>query len=247
MNRLKFGLGNAKLGEGVATFSLPAGWSCPGARDCLARVNRETGKLTDGVEAEFRCFAASMEARMPSVRKNRWDNFELLKGLDSMAMGELILASLPREAARVRVHVSGDFFNLEYFRAWMWVAEKRPQTLFYAYTKSLKIWADNRGLVPANFKLTASKGGKWDHLIRENGLKYAEVVFSVEQARALGLGIDHNDRLAWGQEESFALLLHGTQAKGSEAAKALSALKAQGHTGYSKESLKLVSARAEKV
>jgi hypothetical protein len=78
-------------------------------------------------------------------------------------------------------------------------------------------------------------------LISEHGLKRALVVFSVDQAEKLGLEIDHDDSHAYGSERSFALLLHGTQPKGSVAAKALSVLKAQGHTGYSKKELQPVT------
>ncbi len=79
-NKLTFGKGNAKLGTFIHTLSLPAGWSCPGAKDCLSKANRETGKLTDGKETVFRCFAASAEALRPNVRDSRWNNFELLRG-----------------------------------------------------------------------------------------------------------------------------------------------------------------------
>jgi hypothetical protein len=178
---------------------------------------------------------------MPSVRKSRWNNFDLLKGKTTQEIAALILESLPFEAKLVRVHVSGDFFNDAYFQAWMSVALERPQTVFYAYTKSIKTWIENRALVPGNFKLTASFGGKDDQLISEHGLKRALVVFSVDQAEKLGLEIDHDDSHAYGSERSFALLLHGTQPKGSVAAKALSVLKAQGHTGYSKKELQPVT------
>src|SRR5262249_38463103 len=136
----------------------------------------------------------------------------------------------------VRVHVSGDFFNLNYFSAWMIVAAQRADTLFYAYTKSVKIWVDNRQIVPSNFKLTASYGGRHDNLIKEHALKSAIVVFSVEQATALGLEIDHDDSHAYGSDKSFALLLHGNQPKDSDAAKSLSALRSQGFKGYSRKS-----------
>jgi len=232
--KLIFTKGNAKL-QDVWTFSLPAGHTCPGARECMARVDRETGKLTDGKHAQFRCFAASMEARMPSVRKSRWNNFDLLRGRSQADMVKTLSESIPASAKLIRVHVSGDFFNAEYFRAWMQVASQRPEVTFYAYTKSVKIWVDNKNLVPPNFKLTASHGGTHDHLIDRYLLKYALVVFSVEQAKALGLEIDHDDSHAYGSDRPFALLLHGTQPKGSESAKALSALKSQGFTGYSKK------------
>ena len=51
-------------------------------------------------------------------------------------------------------------------------------------------------------------------------LKYARVVFSEEEAAKLGLEIDHDDSHAYGGDESFALLIHGTQPSGSMAAKA---------------------------
>jgi len=60
-------------------------------------------------------------------------------------------------------------------------------------------------------------------------------VFSRGQAEALGLRIEEaEDELAYGSDESFALLLHGQQEAGTESAKALSALKADGWHGYGK-------------
>jgi hypothetical protein len=123
-----------------------------------------------------------------------------------------------------------------YFRnliVWPEISGASTGTNVRGDTKSLKIWTDNAGIIPANFKLTASRGGLWDHLIDRYGLKEARVVFSIAQAQALGLEIDHDDSHAFGSDKSFALRLHGTQAKGSPAAKALSALKTQGWNGYS--------------
>jgi len=205
---------------------------------CLAKADRATGKLRDGAKQEFRCFAASAEAMYPSVRKSRWDNFELLRGKTSQEMAQMILESLPGRATMIRVHVSGDFFNDAYFKAWMKVANVRAEVTFYGYTKSIKTWAENWEMVPSNFKLTASFGGMHDELIKRYGLKYSQVVFSVEQAEKLGLAIDHDDSLAYGSSASFALLLHGTQAKGTLAAKSLSALKAQGFKGYSSKKVR---------
>ena len=168
-NLLKFQQGNAKLGKNIFTFSLPAGHSCPFASDCLSKADPLTGKLTDGPETKFRCFAASAEAIYPAVRQARWHNFELLreaKSLDNMAA--LIIASLPKKASIIRVHVSGDFFNEQYFRAWIKVSKERPDILFYAYTKSLNYWVNNILEVPDNFKLNASEGGKLDSHIAEH-------------------------------------------------------------------------------
>src|SRR5947209_4467243 len=109
--KLKFGRGNAKLAGEIYTFSLPAGHACPGALQCLAKADRQTGKLQDGASQLFRCFAAGDESRYPNVRRIRWHNFDLLKGKTREGMSALILASLPGDAITVRLHVSGDFFS----------------------------------------------------------------------------------------------------------------------------------------
>lgn len=229
---LTFSRGNAKLGADIHTFSLPAGYSCPGALKCLSRADRKSGTITDGPLTEFRCFAASAEAVYPAVRISRWSNFELLKAAKTReAMRDLIADSLPNKATIIRVHVSGDFFSEDYFLAWMDVASARPDIRFYAYTKSLPFWRKLQEFVPENFVLTASLGGKFDDYAA--GFKTARVVFSEEQAAALGIEIDHDDTHAYDGKEDFALLLHGVQPKGTAAAAALNQLKKEGHTGYS--------------
>lgn len=232
MIKLKFALGNAKLTKDTAIFSLPAGHSCVGAQDCLARVHRTTGKLTDGPLTKFRCYAASSEALFPNIRKSRWNNFKALIGKTRVQMADLILASLPKKIKLCRIHASGDFFSQAYFEAWCDVARHRPDITFYAYTKSLPFWVANLNCIPSNFKLNASRGGKFDSMIVPNNLKSVSVVYSEQAAKDAGLLIDHNDTLAYKQDKDFALLLHGTQPAGTVEAKALSALRAENKGGY---------------
>ena len=137
-------------------------------------------------------------------------------------------ASLPKKAQIVRIHVSGDFFNQKYFNAWARIAKNNPHILFYAYTKSLKYWIDYELPIPNNLKLTASWDDSNSYVITMKNLKYARVVFSEEEAAELGLEIDHDDSHAYGGDKSFALLIHGTQPKGSMAAKAKNTLVAAG-------------------
>jgi hypothetical protein len=231
---LSFQKGNSKLGRSIYTFSLPSGYTCPFAKDCLAKVNRLTGKLTDGPHTQFRCFSASQEALFPSVRKSRWDNFEKVKNaIKNNTLVDLILNSIPKKATIIRVHVAGDYYNQAYFNAWMEVAKRLPSVTFYAYTKSIGYWVHQLGNIPSNFKLNASYGGAQDSLIEQYNLKSVKVVYSVEQAG--DMVIDHDDTSAFMQDKSFCLLLHGVQPKGSEASKALSVLKKQGIHGYGKK------------
>jgi hypothetical protein len=239
MNLLKFGEPNAKLKKlakklklKLKTFSLPAGWTCPGAKDCLSRADRETGKIKDGPDTEFRCFAASGEAVYPSLRKMVWHNFELIKAtmMDAwrykkdkvQEVASLIIDSLPK-CDIVRVHVGGDYFSKEYLEAWIEVAKRKPDVIFYSYSKSLKFMAEYA--LPENLILTASRGGKYDELIDLHGWKEAVVVYSEEEATEKGLDIDHDDEHAAFGKDDFALLIHGVQPKGSMASQALQAIK----------------------
>lgn len=234
-NVLKFGEPNKKLKKmlkelklKLKTFTLPAGWSCPSAKDCLSRADKKTGKITDGPDTVWRCFAASAEATYPSLRNMVWHNFELLKDALSdgvEACADLICASLPDKFDIMRVHVGGDYFHRNYFLAWCLVAKRNPDKVFYSYTKSLAILG---GIPkPDNLVLTASRGGKSDDLIDALGWKEARVVYSEQEAVDLGLEIDHDDTHAAFGKENFALLIHGTQPKGSAASQALQQLKRQ--------------------
>jgi len=236
-DKLMFGLGNAKLSKAIATFSLPAGHSCQFAKECLSKANRMTGKMVDGKHCRFRCFAASQEALFPSVRRARWNNFDMLREARTIEkMAKLIQKSLPWGLTMVRTHVSGDYFNENYFLAWLNVAYNNPLVTFYGYTKATPFLAKYRKYISPNFRFTASKGGTCDNLIVKHRMKYAEVVFSTEEARRKGLDIDHDDSKAFGEHGSFALLIHGSQPAGSEAGQALYALRKEGVGGYGEAS-----------
>lgn len=230
---LTFSPGNAKL-KGIPSLSLLAGWSCPFADQCLTKVDLNTGKLQDGPHQQYRCFSATQENIFKLTRQQRFNNFELLRKCSTPEeMAALIQAALPTPKSKIiRIHVSGDFFNQKYFDAWMLVAKNNPDLLFYTYTKSLQFWINRMAVLPTNLKITASMGGRQDHLIQEFNLKYVKVVGSVEEAAALNLELDHDDSHAYASDKSFALLIHGTQAKGSAMGKAKAALRKQGITGY---------------
>lgn len=226
---LKFGKGNAKLGKHIATFSLPAGYTCPNAHICLSKANKENGKITDGQHTEFRCYAASAEALYSNVRESRWNNFNLIrkcKTLDEMV--SLISRSLPKNSNIIRIHASGDFINEQYFLAWVEVAKLFTKKKFYFYTKMISIWLKHidkigNGYSPGSVKNivpTASFGGKEDDLIVSSGLRSARVLYYKHEAKQLGLQFDHTDKKAQNFGKDFALIIHGVNPKGSEAAKA---------------------------
>jgi|TARA_R110001583_G_scaffold67107_2_gene192260 hypothetical protein len=226
----------------VYSMDLLSGWSCPHAKECLSKVH-ETGeiskagnprvKLKDGKYTEFRCFSASQEALLPNVYSKRKRNYDALRGMGVNEMIHHLNNDLPTDAGIIRIHVAGDFFNADYMRAWYNVASMNPSILFYGYTKSLAYWQFHINEYPEldNLVLTASYGGTQDELISEYNLRSTKVVFSEFEAYKLGLEIDSDDSHAARPDlrnQDFALLIHGVQPKGSEAAKALVELKGKG-------------------
>jgi hypothetical protein len=217
---LRFQKGNDKLSTKIAVLNLPAGYSCPGAKLCLSKFNPVTRKIEDGKDTQFRCFGA-MEERYPAVGAMRWRNWDLLKAAKTMPkMMELISESLP-DSDIVRPHSSaGDFYNETYFKAWLNIALNKPDTLFYTYTKSVQFLVKYRDQMPDNFRIVASYGGKKDSLIEEHNLRFAKVFETLEAAEKAGLEVDFDDSHAFAGDKSFALLVHGSQPKGTTAAKA---------------------------
>jgi len=229
----------------ITTFSLPAGKTCPGALKCRSSAVRDDqghARVKDSNTCEFRCFAASDEARYPNVFDSRRSNLEGLRNAKNMfkilnnslntkngglffgkGNNKLNKNKKAKEAKVVRIHVSGDFYSQRYFDSWVEVAKNNPDKLFYAYTKSLLFWvkrlkAGSKNKVSGipgvpNLVLTASAGGKHDALIKKFNLRSACVVMSEDEAKNLGLKIDTDDSLAMKNGSDFALLLHGTQPK----------------------------------
>jgi len=245
MNLLKFSVGNAKLKKDTLIFDLPAGKVCPGALNCHSWVNVDKdGKrsIKDGKFTEFRCYAASQEVLYTALFQKRQYNLNLI--LEALKEDQkqksffsdtalLILRSLDRyetkNIKKVRIHSSGDFFNMAYLDAWLAVAKIKPHLKFYFYSKSLDLFLNKP--LPKNVYLTASYGGLYDHLIKDNFKRYAVVVYSKSEAYTLGLlhngqgyKIDKDDSSCF-INRPFALLLHGSQPKGSTASKALQAIK----------------------
>lgn len=249
---LKFSKANAKLaklsevssikrfldgGRKVYSLDLLAGHSCPFANECLSKV--VNGKIQDGQNTKFRCYAASLEVLFTKTFQAHKHNFDLLRKLNSTDMFKLICWSLPSNLGVCRIHSSGEFFSENYFQAWLKVARENPDKLFYAYTKSLGWWLNARDDIPDNMVLTASYGGRLDRLISENNLRFAKVVHSTAEAKELQLPIDHTDERAANpktKDKSFSLLLHGTQPAHSQAAIALQKMRANGvANGYTRK------------
>ena len=243
---LGFSKGNAKLEWPY--FSLPAGYTCPFATVCKNFPAKWEGPIKGGKwkkpasweknvkpgpQAEIMCYAARAQGQYPGANVQAFKNLDLLKRMKTKEkMSNLIIKSIEYHGLAntdiLRIHEAGDFFSQDYFDAWIEVAKKMPQTLFYAYTVSLPYYMARKNSLPKNFKVIASMDKHNEKFIMDNGLRYSRVVGTEEEARVLGLPIDVDDSIAWSSDDSFALVIHGSQPKGSEAAETLKQNKKSG-------------------
>lgn len=201
------------------TFSKLSGIACPYAKECKSEaVQTPAGlRIVDGPDTKFRCFSASQEVLFPALYNQRKHNLDAILACknDDLKLYHLINDSIPADANVIRIHIGGDFVTSNEFMAWCFVAQKRQDILFYAYTKSLPFWIKNMHHIPRNLVLTASYGGHKDNLIAEHNLPASIVVKDETEAKKLGLPVDHDDSHAINPRKraSFALVIHGTQPK----------------------------------
>ena len=109
-------------------FSLPAGpdFTCPGATESCVGCYAQKGRHIFGpVQALF--------AR----------NFALMRSYEQegnvAGCAADLLAAIPANAPLFRIHESGDFHSQFAIDVWTKVVAARPQTAFWAYTRSFKL------------------------------------------------------------------------------------------------------------
>jgi hypothetical protein len=167
--------GNRELkADGIFTWSLPA---------LAAKLSTGENFLTcpnAGVCAQL-CYARSGTYNFSNVKAAHTRNLELtlndLEGWQNRMIEEL-KAKRYEGGKSVRIHDSGDFYSAEYFSAWAHIVARSPHVFFYAYTKEV---AMVKGfLLPSNFVIIYSMGGKQDHLVDKENDRHADVFPSLE-------------------------------------------------------------------
>ena len=79
-----------------------------------------------------------------------------------------------RKITHVRVHSSGDYYSPKYLNKWVKLAKNNPNTIYYSYTKSVKMVKDLKNK-PENLKIIFSEGGKQDNLIDYENDRHAKI------------------------------------------------------------------------
>jgi hypothetical protein len=180
-------LGNSKLkkaqqlrGALVATFSMPAQVTCPFAGECKKFCYAKKGNYC------FKTVKAKHEAnRMASLE----DNFTDLINLELLALRKQ--ASKKGLSLVIRLHDTGDIYNVDYIKKWAQIISQNPDVEFYAYTKS---WVLVEKLIKSpNWTMIPSEGGLLDSQLGNRPRAY--VIRKGEEPKLNGTVVGNNDDL----------------------------------------------------
>ena len=156
--------GNIKLKSNDETLFII--WSLPARITCPYRTEHCSEK----------CYAVKAETARPDVLPSRMRNFEFSKKPEFVPY-MIRLLELKMQYARgrkivVRVHESGDFYNVFYARKWLEIARHfvGENIVFMAYTKSLPFFKGEN--VPENFVIRASLWDDTTPELREESALY---------------------------------------------------------------------------
>lgn len=170
------------------------------------------------------CYAREGFFRMPTVADGLEHNLNVVRSYYVVAGNSRTPTGWPAEPAwhnfalkdlaklnptHVRLHTSGDFFDVSYLDGWTTVARARPDIMFYGYTKR----SDARASAVLNWHVVQSEGGTMDHVLAD-GRPHARVFESEEALAAAGYeNCAHTDTALILGAERVGLVLHGQAAK----------------------------------
>jgi len=177
----------------IVTFSLPAVVTCPGADKCL--------------KAGY-CHAGNFNYK--SVKDKYASNYLASQRADFVDRINAELSDKWTYTQYVRIHPTGDFYSLDYFKKWVTIANDNPSVTFYAYTKSIDIVKAYTLIneLPANMVITYSYGSKYDNLINPDMDSHAIVIGPNDSIPAGYVDGSTNDVLMCMGHKKIALRYH---------------------------------------
>lgn len=181
---LSVSMGNSKMGK-VMNFSLFPGWTCSHAA-CLTCYKHG-------------CYAKSICDRRKNVSQAWWNNTATVIKCEADGRLDLFVKAICDDIAKkkpdaFRIHVGGDFYSRDYFKAWVEIAKSNPDVKFFAFTKQF----DNvKGVaLPENFALIASS---WTGLdIPKWALKRLPMAWLVEHGKPVPVRADRKAYICQG-------------------------------------------------
>jgi hypothetical protein len=145
------------------------------------------------------CYAKTGAYQFSNVKKAHMD--KLLWALESPDHWQMTLINelkKPKYKGKfIRIHDAGDFFNVDYAKRWMEIAEVSPNTTFYAYTKEVDMFKNQITDQPSNFTAIYSFGGRQDYMIDRENDRHSDVFPSMDELLENGyVCAQDDDRIA---------------------------------------------------
>lgn len=182
---------------GIPAFKSKSGFrTCPNAAACAVGCYAQSGAYL------FSNVAQAFERRLSLIRST--PDFEV------QVLEELI----SNNVERLRIHDSGDFFSAAYYLRWRLIMNAMPHVEFYAYTKQVAMFNNlkQRGLIPQNFTVIFSYGGKEDKLIDRARDRHASVFETLDELQRAGYSdASDDDSVALGENPRIGLIYHGNK------------------------------------
>jgi len=155
------------------------------------------------------CYANSGAYKFSNVKSVFDKRYELTQSPEFV---DVISAEITRRGIKkVRIHDSGDFYNLQYAIKWLNIIEKHPDVIFYAYTKMIKLF--NMLIIPSNMIIIYSYGGTEDNLINPDRDRHSKVFETLEQLLSSGyIDATNDDAIAINDvNKKIGLVYHGVK------------------------------------
>jgi hypothetical protein len=159
------------------------GWTLPAHNVTLSNGEKFNTCPNAGVCGAF-CYAKTGTYQFSNVKKAHLEKLELvlnnLNNFENIINEEL--KKKKYDSKFIRVHDAGDFFSKEYAISWINIANKNKNITFYSYTKEVLLFKnDLADLIPENFILIYSFGGKQDKYIDVENDRHSDVFYSIEE------------------------------------------------------------------
>ena len=160
------------------------------------------------------CYAINGNYNRWSVKKKMEANYELSKSDEFVSIIDKELSRLQQRMPDIKIYIrwndAGDIYDEKYFKKLIEIAEHNPDVNFYSYTKSVGLVKDaiaNGLVIPENYRITFSVGGKQDHLITEDD-RQAKVIGTYDEVEEGWHDAAHNDKITY-DNAKIALKYHG--------------------------------------
>ena len=166
----------------------------------------------------YGCYAKTGRYLFPSGKNKMKKNYELSQRDDFGFIVDQELQRLQRKQPGKKIYIrwndAGDIYNASYFSKLVSIAWRNMNVNFYSYTKSVKLVKDAIAgglMIPPNYHITFSFGGKQDDLIQPED-RQAKVFGAAEEAEECWHDASHNDMVTY-NEQKICLPYHGIKGR----------------------------------